>query len=326
MSLVTSLTAVIPIYNGEKWIGRCLDSLFAQELRGRELQVVAVDDGSKDGTAEILDSYSAREKRLHIIHQANQGTAAALTAGIQMATGDVVGVISQDCFAAPDWMASVADAFEADDKIGIVRGQVLPAGEINVPICHCTYVLKPSRSYDGVTIAFRAAALDQVGRCYDVSLSRAGDDADIGWRVVEAGWQDHWIDRPLSFHEVIPLTFWRALGQIKAAARMPLLVRKHPGMRARLKLRFLAGSPWQYIRLSCLAMTLLTAVLTIWSLAALLIVLTCALYVIEAVQQEMIQCSPKGKFLTLPAYMFVSETLGEMMLCWGSLRYNSLVL
>ena len=80
------VSVIVPVYNVEKYLGECLDSILGQTLRA--IEVICVDDGSTDGSATILDAYAARDGRVKVIHQPNAGAGAARNAGIAAATGE----------------------------------------------------------------------------------------------------------------------------------------------------------------------------------------------------------------------------------------------
>jgi hypothetical protein len=67
------VSVVIPVYNTVRYLEQCLDSLLHQDILAEELQVIAVDDGSTDGSGEVLDRYAARDERVVVIHQENSG-------------------------------------------------------------------------------------------------------------------------------------------------------------------------------------------------------------------------------------------------------------
>ena len=77
------INIIIPAYNCEKWIGQCLDSFLAQTYQ--EFRIIVVDDGSTDGTLEILKKYQGKLCNLEILTQKNQGPAAARNAGLELA-------------------------------------------------------------------------------------------------------------------------------------------------------------------------------------------------------------------------------------------------
>jgi glycosyltransferase involved in cell wall biosynthesis len=88
---VTTLSAVIPAYNAEAWLGQAIESALAQEEVA--LEVVVVDDGSTDGTAEVLATFG---DRIRLVRQANRGLPAARNAGIAAARGDLVAFLDAD--------------------------------------------------------------------------------------------------------------------------------------------------------------------------------------------------------------------------------------
>lgn len=94
------ISIVIPCYNIESYIARTLDSVFGQTYPN--LEVIAVDDGSKDGTGAVLDRYAEREPRLHVLHQNNQGVSYARLNGVSASSGDYIGFVDGDDLIDPD--------------------------------------------------------------------------------------------------------------------------------------------------------------------------------------------------------------------------------
>ena len=79
------ISVIIPAYNIREYIGKCLDSVLAQDLTDKNMmEIIAVDDGSTDGTAEVLDGYAAKDGRIHVIHKENGGVSAARNDGIAL--------------------------------------------------------------------------------------------------------------------------------------------------------------------------------------------------------------------------------------------------
>ena len=88
------ISIVIPCYNIEKYIVKTLDSVFFQTYS--HLEVIAVDDGSVDGTGAALDQYAEKEPRLHVFHQDNSGVSRARLRGVAAASGEYVGFVDGD--------------------------------------------------------------------------------------------------------------------------------------------------------------------------------------------------------------------------------------
>lgn len=91
MTGASLVSCVIPVFNGERFLGEALESVFAQTYR--PLEVVVVDDGSSDGTARILAGFGSR---IELINQANAGPAAARNRGVEAARGDWIAFLDAD--------------------------------------------------------------------------------------------------------------------------------------------------------------------------------------------------------------------------------------
>ena len=107
------LSVVMPVYNVAAYLPACLDSLAAQTLAPDE--IIAVDDGSTDGCAEILAEYAERMPRLRVIRQDNGGLSAARNAGLDAARGKWLAFIDSDDFVASDMYERLVTMAEADD-------------------------------------------------------------------------------------------------------------------------------------------------------------------------------------------------------------------
>ena len=96
------VSIIIPVYNEEKQISHCLDSIQCQEYKNYE--VIIVDDESIDKTGEICDSYAKKDKRFKVIHEANGGVSVARNKGIDVATGKLLMFVDSDDFIKPDFI------------------------------------------------------------------------------------------------------------------------------------------------------------------------------------------------------------------------------
>lgn len=88
------ISVIVPAYNSEMFIGKCIDSVLAQTYSNWEL--IAVDDGSRDNTFGILKKYAEVDSRIRVIHQENQGPGIARNTGIAEAKGNYVVFIDSD--------------------------------------------------------------------------------------------------------------------------------------------------------------------------------------------------------------------------------------
>ena len=94
MKQVKMISIVIPIYNVEKHLEKCLDSVLNQTYKNIEL--ILADDGSTDRSGEICDRYAAKDSRIKIIHKANGGVCSARNAAFKYVTGDYITFIDSD--------------------------------------------------------------------------------------------------------------------------------------------------------------------------------------------------------------------------------------
>lgn len=97
------VSVVVPVYNGEKYLAQCMDSIIGQTLK--EIEIICVDDGSADSSAGILESYARKDKRIKVIRQKNAGAGAARNTGLTQAKGEYLSFLDADDFFEPDMLA-----------------------------------------------------------------------------------------------------------------------------------------------------------------------------------------------------------------------------
>ena len=93
---------IIPVYNSKDHIRQCLDSITAQTLK--EIEILLVDDGSTDGSAEILEEYAARDPRVRVLYQENAGAGAARNRGLDESKGKYLSFLDSDDFHEPEML------------------------------------------------------------------------------------------------------------------------------------------------------------------------------------------------------------------------------
>ncbi len=108
------LTVIVPVYNVEKYIRRCVDSLISQELFD-ETEILLVDDGSKDKSGEICDEYSDKYEIIRSFHKPNGGLSDARNYGIERATGKYISFIDSDDLVAAGFFKDISDLISKYD-------------------------------------------------------------------------------------------------------------------------------------------------------------------------------------------------------------------
>ena len=96
---VTKISIIIPVYNVENYLARCLDSIFKHTIPKFEYEVLLVDDGSTDGSGNICDKYEKDYEIVQAIHKENGGVSSARNIGLQEATGEYIAFVDPD-----DWI------------------------------------------------------------------------------------------------------------------------------------------------------------------------------------------------------------------------------
>ena len=109
---------IIPVYNVAPYLRECLDSVLepCRGVEGVDVEAVCVDDGSTDGSGAILDEYAAKDSRVKVIHQPNEGVSVARNVAIENATGDWIFCLDADDLLEPDFLAKAAERI--DNQIG----------------------------------------------------------------------------------------------------------------------------------------------------------------------------------------------------------------
>ena len=183
------ISVVVCSQNGERTIRECLEGLLGLEYRNFE--VIVVDDGSTDATAEIAGEYDVR-----LISTENRGLSEARNTGIEASTGEIVAYTDDDTRPDPHWLTYLAAGFLDSEHAGIGGPNVAPPGEGLVADCvadapgNPVHVLLSDREAEhipGCNMAFRKDYLQAVGG-FDPRFRVAGDDADLCWRIREKGW------------------------------------------------------------------------------------------------------------------------------------------
>lgn len=154
---MTKVSIVLPVYNVANYLPKCLDSLLAQTLE--DIEIICVNDGSKDNSLTILQNYAAKDSRIIVIDQANSGPGAARNKGIISAQGEYIGFVDPDDWVDDDMyekMYSAAQTHDADlvecgvithnEKSGKTRSKLE-----NFPLVPFSWKDNPQYLFGGIT-------------------------------------------------------------------------------------------------------------------------------------------------------------------------------
>ncbi|MGN6564727.1 MAG: polysaccharide deacetylase family protein [Thermomicrobiales bacterium] len=184
------VTVVIPAYNEAGLIGRCLDSLAAQDFTG-PVEVIVVDNGSTDDTATI-----AAARGVRVLHEARKGVCFARQAGTLAARAPYVANLDADSIADPDWLRRAVTALDTAPDVVAIAGTVdyldAPGWAETQAVGFRLINTFFTRWRGGAAVVmasnlvFRRAAFDRVGG-YDLALPTIGDEADFLFKLRRIG-------------------------------------------------------------------------------------------------------------------------------------------
>lgn len=141
---MAKVSVLVPVYNVEKYLMQCLDSIIKQTLRN--IEIICVNDGSTDSSLDILKKYAKKDRRIKIINKENGGLPSARNAGLDAATGEYVSFIDSDDYIQPDMLATLySNAKKTGAEIVICGANIFP--ENPRPDGWLYSVLSPQRKF-----------------------------------------------------------------------------------------------------------------------------------------------------------------------------------
>lgn len=138
------VSVIIPVYNAEKYLKRCIESVLSQTLT--DIEIILVNDGSTDNSANILDEYAKNYKNIKVIHQQNSGPAMARNVGMKNAIGEYIGFVDSDDYLSPDMyeiLYNIAIQNNIDivtsDYYSVQNGKQTHLGHFKMPVNQIIY-------------------------------------------------------------------------------------------------------------------------------------------------------------------------------------------
>lgn len=140
------ISLIVPVYNTAPYLPQCIESVLAQTYTHWEL--IIIDDGSTDGSADICDQYAGSDSRISVVHKKNSGKPDSCNMGIAMARGEYVGFIDSDDWIEPQFCATLLNTVAQTGKDCVACGYMNEfVGEtVHDPICSRLQMLSPSKA------------------------------------------------------------------------------------------------------------------------------------------------------------------------------------
>ena len=115
MNTTPKISVIVPVYNTEKYLHHCIDSILSQTFTDFEL--LLIDDGSKDSSGAICDEYAAKDNRVRVFHKENGGVSSARNLGLDNATGEWIAFVDADDYLAPSYLYDFVQNLSNDVKL-----------------------------------------------------------------------------------------------------------------------------------------------------------------------------------------------------------------
>jgi glycosyltransferase involved in cell wall biosynthesis len=229
-------SVVVATHDRSDRLEALLEGLCAQTLPGERFEVIVVDDGSTDATAEVLRREQARG-RLSLTplrQEPSRGPAAARNLGWRVAKAPVIAFTDDDCVPTPAWLEALL-AHEGDATIvtGPTRPNPTEAHRLG-PYAKTVDIGGLSPHYETCNIAYPRRLLEQLGGFDESYPSPAGEDSDLGWRAATAGGQAVFEPAALVHHAVFARGPLGALWDALLATEGVQAYKHNPGLRAHL--------------------------------------------------------------------------------------------
>ena len=225
-----TVSVIVPARNAAATVGRTLACLARQTLT-EPYEVIVVDDGSSDETAQIAERAGVRVLRL-----SGEGAAAARNAGAAAGSGELLAFTDADCFPTEGWLAAAVGAFAAAD---LVQGAVEPEPGVAMgPFDRALWARGETGLYESANLLVRRSVFERLGgfeEWFDPGARRPiGEDVWLGWRARRAGARTTFAPDALVHHAVIPRGAREYVAERRRLEHFPAMVARIPELRETL--------------------------------------------------------------------------------------------
>jgi GT2 family glycosyltransferase len=314
-----AVSVVVATKDRERRLAGLLRALGEQRLDPERFEVIVVDDGSADGTSDLLElaAGSSPFSLAFISLGRASGPAAARNAGWRRARAGLVAFTDDDCEPDPRWLEEALAA--ADGRLdSLVLGPTLPLpGELHLlgPFSRTREIPGLSPWFPTCNILYPREMLDRLGG-FDESFPEAlGEDTDLGWRAVATGARVRFAPRALVYHAVDDVGLVRHLRTALLGSDAVLAFRRHPELRRRALSFGVVRTPAHLLLLLALLSAALSRRRPIASLAAL-----------PYLKYLASRCRHSNSSLAYAPYFLIYDSLHLLATVRGDLRHRVLVI
>jgi glycosyltransferase involved in cell wall biosynthesis len=230
MKLTPYVSVIIPTYNRKEILLKCLTSLESQSYPLDRFEIIVVDDGSSDGTIQLIEEYSKKSKiKIKIIAQENAGPGLARNLGVQNSAGEILGFTEDDIRVDAKWIANAVRYFASNDVDGLEGKTLLEDSDESLRAFEKEYRI----GFLPCNMFVKKSVFNSIGG-YDGNYFDANkklyfrEDADFGFTLIEKSYKFILAEDVVVFH---PAQFFKISDYYRHVRRYyfdPLLYRKHP--------------------------------------------------------------------------------------------------
>ncbi len=231
--VVFLISVIVPVFNSEKTISRCIESLLGQKTN-KELEITVVDDASTDSTVEKLQKFS--KKIVYLKNEKNKGPAFSRNLGAKKSKGDIVCFIDSDCVAEKNWLEEMVKPFEDEAVVAVqgaykTRQKELIARFVQEEIEQRYEKMRKAKNLDWVgsySAAYRKKVFLGLGGFDESFPIASGEDPDLSFRIAKKGHKIAFNEKAIVYHthpdtlgKYLNTKFWRAFYRVT-------MYKKHP--------------------------------------------------------------------------------------------------
>jgi GT2 family glycosyltransferase len=318
---------------------RLLDAL-AEQRDAPSFEVVVVDDGSADGTVSRVEAHAAGLPfRVHVLRQEQStGPAGARNRGWRSTSADVVVFTDDDCVPAPGWLRELVGTLERDRADLVAGVTTYPAEQADLRgtwaywmeddgrgghystsnVAYRRRVLEAVEGFDADGFSHRTRRPDRGPRCIN------GEDTDLAWRAIGAGYRSAVAPEAVVYHDVFPLAWRESVRNVPRLAGLVLLIKKHPHLRAHF------GKELAYRTEDVAALAVLACMSGLasrrWRPFAAAGVLVAGAWYVRLFHRFRLPPEEPGGYLIAVPLGWASDAYAGLVMLRASLRYRTLLL
>lgn len=237
------VSIVIPTFNRKELLKENLKSLFNQTYPKDKYEIIVCDDGSTDGTEEVVKELIKKSPGvLRYYKQKNKGPASVRNLGIYNAKGEIIGFIDDDCIASPTWIEQAIHYFE-NQKIGGIQGCVAAQAykenksEKIFKIAYAVTHTEDTGLYVVGNMFYRKKVIVEAG-CFDPEVVW-GEDTDLAYRVKRWEYEILFCENVIVYHAVKYIGYFEFFKRLKNYEFFALQLKRNPEIRKTLYLGFI---------------------------------------------------------------------------------------